>query len=63
MEAFKNIDEYISICPVELQDRLKELRELIKRNAPNAKEKISWNMPTFYQNGNLIHFLLHKHHI
>jgi len=43
MEAFKNIDEYISICPVELQDRLKELRELIKRNAPKAKEKISWN--------------------
>jgi len=61
--AFNNIDEYINTCPVELQDRLKELRELIKKNAPNATEKISWNMPTFYQKGNLIHFLLNKHHI
>jgi uncharacterized protein YdhG (YjbR/CyaY superfamily) len=61
--AFKNIDEYISTCPVELQDRLKELREIIKKSAPNATEKISWSMPTFYQNRNLIHFLLHKHHI
>lgn len=60
---FKNIDEYISMCPIELQDRLQELREVIKKNAPGAIEKISWNMPTFYQNGNLIHFFLHKHHI
>ena len=61
--AFKTIDEYISTCPVEFQDRLKELRELIKKNAPNATEKISWSMPTFYQKGNLIHFFLYKHHI
>jgi uncharacterized protein YdhG (YjbR/CyaY superfamily) len=63
MTKFKSIDEYISTCPVEWQDRLKELRELIKKHAPNASEKISWSMPTFYQNGNLIHFFLHKHHI
>jgi uncharacterized protein YdhG (YjbR/CyaY superfamily) len=61
--SYKNIDEYIRSCPVELQDRLRELRELIKKNAPNATEKISWKMPTFYQQGNLIHFFLHKHHI
>ena len=63
MAVFKTIDEYISACPAELQDRLKELRELIKKNAPNATEKISWSMPTFHQNGNLIHFQLHKHHL
>ena len=63
MAAFKTIDEYIDTCPVEWQGRLKDLRELIKKNAPNAMEKISWSMPTFYQNGNLIHFFLHKHHI
>jgi uncharacterized protein YdhG (YjbR/CyaY superfamily) len=34
--AFKNIDEYISTCPVELQDRLKELREIIKRSNTTA---------------------------
>jgi uncharacterized protein YdhG (YjbR/CyaY superfamily) len=63
MITYKTIDEYINACPVEWQDRLKELRELIKKNAPNATEKISWSMPTFYQKGNLIHFFLHKHHI
>ena len=61
--TFQTIDEYISACPVESQDRLTELRELIKKHAPKAIEKISWSMPTFYQNGNLIHFCLHKHHI
>jgi uncharacterized protein YdhG (YjbR/CyaY superfamily) len=60
---FKTIDEYIRTCPVELQVKLNELRELIQKNAPLAKEKISWGMPTFYQHGNLIHFYLHKHHI
>lgn len=60
---YKTIDEYINSCPVESQDRLKELRELIKKNAPEAVEKISWSMPTFYQKGNLIHFFQHKHHI
>ena len=63
IEKYRNIDEYIQTCPVEWQDRLNELRELIKKNAPNAVEKLSWNMPTFYQHGNLIHFCLHKHHI
>jgi len=61
--TFKTIDEYISTCPVELQERLNELRELIKKNAPSATEKISWSMPTFYHKGNLIHFFLHKRHI
>jgi uncharacterized protein YdhG (YjbR/CyaY superfamily) len=60
---YKNIDEYIQTCPVEFQDRLQELRELIKKSTPSATEKISWNMPTFYRNGNLMHFFLHKHHI
>ena len=35
--TFRNIDEYISTCPVEWQDRLNELRELIKKNAPNER--------------------------
>ena len=63
IEKYRNTDEYIQACPVEWQDKLNELRELIKKNAPNATEKLSWNMPTFYQQGNLIHFFLYKHHI
>lgn len=60
---FTNIDEYLALCPEEYKPVLTELREFIKECAPEATEKISWSMPTFYQKGNLIHFFLHKNHI
>ncbi|HCL01572.1 MAG TPA: hypothetical protein DHW61_04020 [Lachnoclostridium phytofermentans] len=57
------IDQYILQYPLELQLRLQEIRNIIKEAAPEATEKISWRMPTFYLNGNLVHFALHKAHI
>ncbi|WMJ87143.1 iron chaperone [Anaerocolumna sp. MB42-C2] len=60
---YTTIDEYISVCPNEIQDELKTLRKVIKEAAPDAKEKISWQMPTFALHGNLVHFAAHKNHI
>lgn len=60
---FKDIDAYIASCPPEHQARLEEIRAIINQHAPDADEKISWSMPTFYQNGNLIHFAIGKNHI
>ncbi|MEG0659437.1 iron chaperone [Anaerorhabdus sp.] len=57
------IDDYIATCPVEHQPKLIEIRTIIKKAAPQAEEKISWGMPTFYLNGNLVHFALAKKHI
>lgn len=57
------IDEYISQYPPEIQKRMKDLRMLIRKAAPEAKEKISWGMATFTLNGNLVHFAGQKHHI
>lgn len=57
------IDQYILQFPEELQLKLQEIRNVIKEAAPEATEKISWRMPTFYLNGNLVHFALHKTHI
>lgn len=57
------IDAYIDSCPVEIQLILKKVRETIRLAAPDAIEKISWNMPTYYQNGNLVHFFAHKNHL
>ena len=57
------IDKYISQFPEELQVKLNEIRRIIKEAAPQATEKISWQMPTFYLNGNLVHFAMHKTHI
>ena len=57
------IDEYIATFPAELQKRLRDLRSTIKAAAPNAEEKISYGMPTFFLNGNLVHFAAFKTHI
>lgn len=57
------IDDYINQCDESQQERLRELRAFIRQYAPEASEKISYGMPTFYLNGNLIHFALAKHHI
>lgn len=60
---FSNIDEYIALFPEEIQEILAKIRQIINENAPEASEKISYQMPTFYLNGNLIHFAAFKHHI
>jgi uncharacterized protein YdhG (YjbR/CyaY superfamily) len=59
----KTIDEYIANCPKGVQKKLKELRATIKAAAPDATEKISYQMPTFYLKGNLIHFAALKNQI
>ncbi|MEH7334515.1 DUF1801 domain-containing protein [Neobacillus drentensis] len=42
---------------------LETLRKVIKELAPDAVEKISYQMPTFYFFGNLVHFAAYKNHI
>ena len=60
---FTTVDEYISSFPKETQKILKDIRATIKAAAPDAEEKISYQMPTYYLNGNLIHFAAYKDHI
>jgi len=62
-KAYKTIDEYIRTYPEPVQKMLKELREVIKKEAPGAQEKISYQMPTFFLNGNLVHFAAYDHHV
>jgi uncharacterized protein YdhG (YjbR/CyaY superfamily) len=57
------IDEYIAGFPADVQNHLQQIRETIQDAAPDATEKISYGMPTFYLNGNLIHFAGYKNHI
>jgi len=57
------IDEYISKFPKEVQEILTTLRKVITESAPDAEEKISYQMPTFVLHGNLVHFAAYKNHI
>jgi len=61
--SYASLDEYIALFPKDIQKKLEELRATIKAAAPDAKEKISYQMPTFDLYGNLVHFAAHKNHI
>jgi uncharacterized protein YdhG (YjbR/CyaY superfamily) len=63
MKAYKNIDEYISNFPEEVQVKLQQIRALISRHASGAREAISYGIPTFKLNGNLVHFAAFKAHL
>ena len=60
---YNTIDEYIATFPADVQKKLKEVRAVIKAAAPEASEKISYQMPTFFLFGNLVHFAAFKNHI
>jgi uncharacterized protein YdhG (YjbR/CyaY superfamily) len=59
----KTIDEYISLFPKEIQDILNKIRLTIKGMVPKAQETISYGIPTFKLNKNLVHFAAFKNHI
>ena len=62
--TFNSIDEYIGSFPEDVQKIMKQLRATIKSAAPEAGEKISYNMPTFTLNGtHLVYFAGWKNHI
>jgi uncharacterized protein YdhG (YjbR/CyaY superfamily) len=62
--SYKSIDEYIASFPPDIQQIMNRLRSTIKAAAPEAGEKISYNMPTFTLNGTyLVYFAGWKNHI
>ena len=67
-KAPKHVDEYIKGMPKEIRGTLAELRQVINKAAPKAKESISYGMP-FYKygasgfKGRLIYFAVSKKHI
>jgi len=61
--APKNIDEYIAGFPKDIQENLEKIRMTIRNAAPEAEEKISYQIPTFFLMGNLVHFAAFKNHI
>ena len=63
MAEIKTIDAYIAQFEPEAQERMQKMRNIIKLAAPNAAEKISWGMPTFFQHGNVVHFAWNKNHL
>lgn len=61
--TFLSTEEYISSFSPDVQEKLQVLRNVIKETAPEATEKISYGMPAFVLNGNLVYFAAFKNHI
>lgn len=59
----QNIEEYIAAQDTQVQPRLKEVRDILTAALPEAEERISWSMPTFWKGRNIIHFAATKKHI
>ncbi len=62
-KAPETVAEYIREQPEEVQPILWQLQETIREAIPDAKEKISWSMPTFWKGCNLIQFAASQKHI
>jgi len=61
--APKDINQYIAAFPPAVRAKLRTIRGAIRKAAPQAKEAIKYQMPTFTQHGNLVHFAAYQHHI
>lgn len=57
------IDEYIAGFPPDVQKILEKVRKTIRKAAPDAEETISYQMPAFTLNGNLVYFGGFKNHV
>lgn len=55
--------DYTNTFPVDIKDRLIRIYKTIKKLCPEAEERMTYSMPTFFLGENLVHFTAYKHHI
>ncbi|MBS1511340.1 MAG: DUF1801 domain-containing protein [Bacteroidetes bacterium] len=58
-----DVDSYIKQFPVPVQQLLQQLRNTIRKAAPNAEEIISYQMPAYKQDGMVAYFAAYANHI
>jgi uncharacterized protein YdhG (YjbR/CyaY superfamily) len=63
MKKDNRVDEYISRFPEDVQTDLQKLRQVIQTTAPEAEETMSYGVPGYRLNGNLVNFAAFKNHI
>jgi uncharacterized protein YdhG (YjbR/CyaY superfamily) len=63
IDTANSIDDYIAKQPEDARPYLKQIHELLRTILPEAEERISWKMPTYWHKHNIIHFAAHAKHI
>ena len=60
----ENVNQYINAFPIEIQQIAYKIRSIIKNEAPNYEESISYGMPAYKTFGKpLVYFAIYKNHI
>ena len=62
-QIFQTVEEYIASFSEPVQELMRTYRSIIREALPLASERMSWQMPTFYHYGNVIHFAGNKKHM
>jgi uncharacterized protein YdhG (YjbR/CyaY superfamily) len=57
------VDEYIEVAPKEAQEKLREIRAVLKKVVPGAKETLKWGSPVFEEGRILFSYSAHKSHL
>jgi uncharacterized protein YdhG (YjbR/CyaY superfamily) len=58
-----SVEEYISTAPENAQEKLREIRSILKEVAPNASEMLKWGSPVFIEKRILFAYTAHKSHL
>ena len=58
-----NVDDYIAMFPPEVQAVLRQVRQVVREAAPQAREVISYRMPALKQHGMLVYYAAFRNHI
>lgn len=62
--AYKTVEEYIESFPEEKQKLLKQVRRIVKKNAPGAEEGMGYGVPAYKTNGKpLVYFAAFAKHV
>jgi len=57
------VEEYIKVAPKEAQEKLCELRSILKKVVPNATETLKWGSPVFEEKRILFAYSAFKSHL
>ena len=62
-KAPETVEDYIAAQDEDIRSQLESVRQVLLSSLPDATEKISWSMPTYWKGQNIIHFAAQKKHI
>ena len=62
-KAPETVEDYIAAQDEDIRSQLQSVRQVLISSLPGATEKISWSMPTYWKDQNIIHFAAQKKHI